>query len=195
MAYAPLQLAEAFIRAGELVDALEALDAHLEAQPGDDEARRLRVSVQRRIGGDDHLRAALADLAALTQPSADDRAQESVLYYELEDWPAACRALQAACALRPGDERLTERLVWLLEKGGDLAGARALAEAQTPSWRWAQTAGDLAREQNDLAGAGRHYRTALADFDARSGPGSAFMAHLRQQIADKLAGVEAAARS
>ena len=187
MPYSPLQLAEAFIRAGELVDALDALDAHLTAQPADDEARRLRASVQQRIGGADHLRAALADLAALTLPSADDHAQESVLHYELDDWATACHALETACALRPHDERLTERLVWLLEKGGDLAAARALAEAQPVTWRWAQTAGDLARAQGDDGGAAAHYRAALADFDLRAGAGSAFMTHLRAQITEKLA--------
>ena len=186
MPYSPIQMAEAFIRAGELPDALDALDAHLTAQPADDTARRLRIEVRRRIGSDDHLRAALDDLAALTAPSADDRAQESVLHYELNDWAAACRALEAARALRPDDERLTERLVWLLEKGGDLAAARALAEAQHPSWRWLQTAGDLAREMGDLPHAAAHYRAALADFDSRAGASSAFRTNLRAQIADKL---------
>ena len=43
MGYSPLQLAQAFIKTGEIEDALDALNQHLEATPSDDETRRLRV--------------------------------------------------------------------------------------------------------------------------------------------------------
>ncbi|MEO1163713.1 MAG: tetratricopeptide repeat protein, partial [Chloroflexota bacterium] len=45
MAYTPMQLAETFLKTGELEDALDALNQQLEAEPADEEARRLRVQV------------------------------------------------------------------------------------------------------------------------------------------------------
>ncbi|MBZ0278924.1 MAG: tetratricopeptide repeat protein, partial [Anaerolineae bacterium] len=45
MGYSPMQLAEAFIKTGELTDALDALNQQLETVPQDDYARRLRSQV------------------------------------------------------------------------------------------------------------------------------------------------------
>ena len=45
MAGGRLRQAEAFLQFGELEDALAALDALLDEQPGDDAARRLRASM------------------------------------------------------------------------------------------------------------------------------------------------------
>ena len=51
--YSPIELAEAFIRTGELADALDALNPHLEAQPNDETALRLRAAVLMRLPGED----------------------------------------------------------------------------------------------------------------------------------------------
>ena len=44
--YNPITLADAFIQAGELDDALDALNQHLEANPSDDDARRVDIDMR-----------------------------------------------------------------------------------------------------------------------------------------------------
>ncbi|MBI1258551.1 MAG: tetratricopeptide repeat protein [Chloroflexi bacterium] len=61
--HTPIELAEAFIEAGELDDALEALNQQLEMHPEDMDARRLRIDVMIRLPG--RAREALAELNAL----------------------------------------------------------------------------------------------------------------------------------
>src|SRR5690242_19339862 len=79
MPYSPMELADAFIRAGELADALDALNQQLIDQPADDEARRLRAQVLMRIPGEEHVQAALGDLESIASPTQDDNLRRALL--------------------------------------------------------------------------------------------------------------------
>jgi tetratricopeptide (TPR) repeat protein len=143
MPYSPMQLAEAFIKTGELTDALDALNQQLTEQPTDDEARRLRADVLLRLAEVDYLKAALADLQALTEYTAADYQRESVLHERLGDMDKALAVMHKARQLSPDDERLTERLLNLHISQKQYAEALERIREQVQSWRWLQYEGDV----------------------------------------------------
>jgi tetratricopeptide (TPR) repeat protein len=167
MTYSPLQLADAFIRTGELSDALEALNAHLASSPDDDEARRLRVAVLMRLPGDESARLALADLDQLSTANTDDLVQRSIIQQGLGDWKAANAAMEQAHRLRPDDERISERYVETLAKSGQVARAFTLLASLPRTWRWLQIAGDLARDTDNFHVAAYHYADAIAHLESQ----------------------------
>lgn len=167
MAYSAMQLAEAFISAGELVDALDALSGHLDANPGDDAARRLRAGVRLRLEDAAEHRAALADLDALRSLDADDYVQRSIVLQRIGDLGAANAAMEQARALKPDDDRILERYLTTLELSGQREAARKLVNTLPKTWRWQQIAGDLAREAGDLQAAAVHYTTALDQLEQK----------------------------
>jgi tetratricopeptide (TPR) repeat protein len=167
MPYSPLELADAFIRTGELNDALDALNAHLNAHPDDNMARRLRVSVLRRMESTEHYRSALEDLDHLTNPTADDAVERSILLQSLDDWPGANQAMQRAHTLKPEDDRITERYLMTLERSGSPEKARELLQNLPKTWRWLQIAGDLAYRMKDRESAVKCYEAALVHLDAQ----------------------------
>ncbi len=194
MPYSLLQVAEAFVRTGELTDALEILHQQLTAVPDDDEARRLRAAVRLRLAGDEHLRAALNDLDALAAPAADDYVQRSIICQRLNDLPAALAAMQPAHRQQPDDDRITARLLDLLLLTGDRRAAYDLLTALPASWRWLERAGDLARDDNNHAAAVNAYTAALEHLDERMDTGgSAFAAALKTALLAKRAGARLAA--
>lgn len=162
MNHAPLDLAAVFIQTGELTDALDALNTHLAAVPDDDPARRLRSQVLQRLPDEAHWHAALSDLAALTSLTAADQVSRSVLLEKCSDLPGAVAAMHSALALQPGDERLTERLLHLLQAQGDFAGALAVLQTMPPTWRWRSLAGDVAAQAGQAQAAIQQYSEALA---------------------------------
>lgn len=160
--YSPIQLAEAFIRTGELADALDALNPHLEANPHDETALRLRAAVLMRLPGEDYAHAALADLDKLNPKTADDFVQQSVIMQMgLGDWSAAVRATEQAHQLVPNDERITERLLMLYDQVGEVDKARTLLTTLPGTWRWLQLAGDLAQKAHEPETAIERYTEAL----------------------------------
>lgn len=166
MPYTPLEIAGAFIQTGELEDALAVLDEHLENNPDDDRARRLRVGVMMRLPGESYQTAVLRDLEQINNPTADDLVRKSVLHERANALDEAIATMQTALAQQPDDERLAERVVHLLRNNGDLNGARELAASMPQSWRWWQQLGDLAVEAGDHETALTHYSAALADVAA-----------------------------
>ena len=162
MAYTPLQMAEAFIHAGELSDALDALDQ----QPGD-EARRLRAAVLLRL---DQPQAALAELAQVATPTAQDHVQRSVMLERGGDMDGALAAMQAARGMQPENERMTERVLNLLLARNDLQAALALVREQPRTWRWLQWEGDVLVLLGDDQKATAHYGLALAQLEAQHDP-------------------------
>jgi Flp pilus assembly protein TadD len=166
--YSALQLAEAFIRTGELADALEALNSHLDTQPDDQEALRLRASVLMRLPGADYARAAMADLNAVSDKSEDDYVQESVIWQlGLGDWGQAVTATEQAHGLALDDERITERLLMLYEQVGEIEKAQKLISELPESWRWLQLAGDLALRTHQAETAIEHYNKALVLLESK----------------------------
>lgn len=173
MSYSALELANAFIKAGELEDALDALNQHLEQAPDDDEALRLRAEVRARIPGEQNLRMALRDLDSLTPVYPQDAMLRSALLEQLGDRAESLNAIAQGHAANPDDERLAERYLHLLRAQGEITRARVLAEqmraGQPDSWRWMQWAGDLAVDAGDDLAAIAAYSSALETLDARYG--------------------------
>ena len=166
MPYSPLQLADAYIQTGELADALAALTQHLDADPGDDSARRLRIGLRLRLEGD-HLRAALADFDQLAAPTARDFAQRAVILERLGDLDGAAQAVEQARTLNPSDDRLTEQLLHLWRVQAKTATALDLLRSQPRTWRWLQWEGDFLVQAGDDITATARYGLALAQIDAR----------------------------
>ncbi len=160
--YSPIELAEAFIHTGELADALDALNPHLEANPRDATALRLRAAVLMRLPGEDHARAALADLDKVDTKSADDYVQQSIIMQlGLGDWSQAVNAMEEAHQIAPNDDRITERLLMLYEQVGEIDKAQAVIATLPQTWRWLQLAGDLAQKDHQPEMAIEHYSKAV----------------------------------
>src|SRR5215203_4153014 len=113
MAYSAIELANAFVQAGELQDALDALNPHLAANPTDDDALRLRAAVLIRLRTHEHLRAALVDLESLSSPTVNEFVQKANLYQMLNDLDGATQAILAARALAPDQEHLVQHQVYM----------------------------------------------------------------------------------
>ena len=191
MSYSPMELANAFIKAGELDDALDALNDYLTDNPDDDDVRRLRVQVLMRLDAPEHLLGALDDLDALYEPAPIDAYTRSVVLEKqgkLEDaLAAAYDAAKDADTVRGA--RATGRVLELLRKNGELEAALNLALDQN----WVQLAADLATELNEPERALPYYNEALAraeDLDSITSPGIA--ANIKARILLKRAGVHMA---
>lgn len=159
MTYSPLELAAAFIQTGELQDALDALTQQLETNAHDQEALRLRAEVLARMPERWH--DALTDLAAIDSPTPDDFTRRSVLYERMDNLQVASETMEAALAAYPGNERLLERQIYLLQKQGNFKAAIAILSHQPRTWRWLQWLGDTAAQSDDHTLAIQSYTAAL----------------------------------
>lgn len=190
MAHKTLDLANALLTAGELEEALDILNTHLTTQPDDDDARRLRAGILLRKPGDgqaERQQAALNDLDAIANPNAEDHLSRSLILEALGDLNGALAAAQNALQAEAGSTRLTERIVHLLIKAGDLAAAREIiktAQTQSDDWRWSQWAGDLAAQADDQAAAAAHYQQALTTLDQvwQKAPDNVYVAGVRAHL-------------
>lgn len=135
-AYSNMQLAEVFIKTGELDDALEALNNQLTQQADDDSARRLRASVLQRMGQPEHLTSALEDIENLKDKTSDDYIQQSVIYERMEQKESAITAMQNAVKLAPKHERTLERLIELLMQEKQYSTALKQLASAPQTWRW-----------------------------------------------------------
>ena len=143
MSYTPMQLAEVFIKTGELTDALDALNQQLIDEPTDNNARRLRASVLQRLANPDQLQAALDDLRQLSDASADDYVQQSIIYERMEQADEAIQAMQEAHRLSPDAERILERLVDLLTHAKQHKEVLDLLVDAPQTWRWLMRQADI----------------------------------------------------
>lgn len=164
MSYSPMQLVESFIKTGELSDALTALDEHIAQYPDDIAAKRLRIALLSRLGD---WQAARDELDNLTELTADDFVQRSIIYQRMGNISAAIADQQRALELVGDDERMTERLVILLMEANDISTALEWVANQSRTWRWLQWEGDLwALVGNDVEAVAR-YGLALAQLSGR----------------------------
>lgn len=166
MGYTPLQLADAFIRTGELKDALDALAQHLSANPGDDEARRLRIEVLMRQPTAD----ALAEFDLLGALSADDYVRKSIVLAAAGRQSEAVTAMREAHNQRPQDERIAERYFELLLADRQLDPARDLLNTMPNSWRWMEHEGDLEMAAENYPMAMRIYAAACSSLSQQLDP-------------------------
>jgi tetratricopeptide (TPR) repeat protein len=154
-----LERAEAFIQAGELADALDALDAHLEAHPDDHEARRLRIDVLVRLPA--MAREAANDLALLPDLTGRDHLNRLWALTLGGYSPEAGAALVAEYRQRadlPAYARLL--LTYLYAQGAAEQALELLADLpKTPDWLiWS---GKFYTLQGDDRVAVEHYCSAL----------------------------------
>jgi tetratricopeptide (TPR) repeat protein len=168
MAYSALEMADAFIKAGELQDALDTLNQHLESN-ADDEAYRLRAELLLRLEGEGHLQKALADLNVLSSPTPDDEMRRSVIFERMENQASALECAQKAYNARADDERFAERCLQLLMSQSKLEEASVLLDTLPDTWRWQQWRGDVAAARQDWQTARECYQAALVSLEQTIG--------------------------
>ena len=187
MTYSPMQLADAFISAGELDDALEALNQQLDAMPTDETARRLRVQVLMRLGERAYLQQALDDLDQLP-PQPVDGHTRSVVLERLGQPQAALAAAQAALEVAKEEwlvARLLERVLGLMRQRGQVQLALELALRHD----WVQWAADAAADLHDDQQAATYYTQALERINALRGQVAAIIVdNIRARVLLKRAG-------
>jgi tetratricopeptide (TPR) repeat protein len=165
MPYSPLELANAFIQTGELPDALDALNVHLAAQPGDDDTRRLRAAVLMRLPDIMHKRAALDDLNQLGEQTISDHIKRSTLLHQLGEPERAAAAAEAAWQANPTDERVAELCLNRLLDSNFIPTARQVLARMPRSWRWLRWEAAVAEHEGDYALASEGYTDAIAALD------------------------------
>lgn len=149
MSYTPMQLAEVFIKTGELTDALDALNQQLSDNPNDNLAHRLRASVLLRLAKPNHLQQALDDLQQLSDTSTDDYVQQSVIYERMNQINDAIQAMQLAYHQSSDDERILERLVELLTHEMRYTEVLDILHNAPQTWRWLMRQADVYTLQNN----------------------------------------------
>ena len=157
MSYSAWERASAFIRAGEVDEALEALAEHLEAQPDDMAARRLRIQVLRYRPADENIDLAWADFEQLGEPLPEDYIDLALLLPPGD----ALSILRVGLERWPDHEGLTERCVRLMLTQDERESALMLLRSQPASWRWRQLEGDILAAQGDAMLATACYSQAL----------------------------------
>lgn len=165
MPYSPMELAEAFLKTGELDDALDALNQQLEQQQNDTTARRLRIQVLMRQNNEENLQQALADFEKLATPSAEDYQTASIVYQRLGNLDAAIKAMKQGKEQAVNDERMTERLLELLLSNTAYADALILIRQQKRAWRWLEREGDVLVLMGDDTMATARYGLVLAQLE------------------------------
>jgi Flp pilus assembly protein TadD len=181
MSYSPRELAEAFLKTGELQDALDAMQAHLLAAPHDDEMRRLMAQTLLRLGQE---AASLAAWQDIQTPLAEDAIHQATALLRLQRPGEATERLRAAAVRWPDDERLAERLTQVLMAQEHLAEAYSVARGHS-GWRWEHYKGDILEAMGRHDEARQHYLaalTALSAIDHQSQMLAAAAAHLRQKL-------------
>jgi tetratricopeptide (TPR) repeat protein len=191
--YDPLTLANAFIQTGELDDALDALNQHLEANPEDDQARRLRVQVLSRKRDLANLENGLDDLAQLGNTTADDYLMHLRLLNShplLQNFEKLLQVVEKGHRHYPHDQRITERYLEYLMFLGRWQEAENLIAEQPNNWRWLQWAADLVLVFDAFDHAARYFSDALTALEKDFGQASNdFIANLKAQILLKRADV------
>lgn len=167
MTYTPMELAQAFIKTGEIDDALEALNQQLSAAPDDQTARRLRAEVLARRPDAASLRAAIEDLNGLDQQEPTDLLRIAGLFERLGEVDAALSLIHKARSLYPDDVRLTEREILLLIGQGGHAAALEIIAQQPQAWQWMQLAGDASVRAGQYPQAVDYYTQAITQLAAR----------------------------
>ena len=154
----PLELAGAFIQAGELNDALDALDAHLSVHPHDQAAHRLRASVLTHLPG--RVRAALSDLDALDALAYDDLVLR-LQVLDLIGEPYDDLSLIETVWQEGHDLRAADLLLRRLRQRGNPERALKLLADLPKSWQWLGWSGDFYALKGDTAIAAEHYCSAI----------------------------------
>ncbi len=157
MSYSAWERVGAFIQAGEVDEALEALAEHLEAQPDDVRARRLRIQALRYRPADGNIDLAWADFEHLDEPLPEDYIALALLLAPGD----ALSILRVGLEQWPEHEGLAERCVHLMLAQDERESALMLLRSQPATWRWRQLEGDILAAQGDAMLATACYSQAL----------------------------------
>lgn len=169
MPYSAMELAEAFLKTGELDDALDAINQQLDEVPEDDEARRLGLQIQMRLLAQEELPNLLTEFDKLSVKQAGDWQTKSLILERLNNLPEAISAIQSARQLAPDDKRLTERLLDLLLSVESYGEAIKLVREQEKNWRWLEREGDVLVLAGDDMLATARYGLVLAKLEELEG--------------------------
>ncbi len=156
----PLELAEAFISAGELDDAVAELDDYLDRHPHDTGAIRLRAQLLVRLPG--RARDALDDLDHLPERTADDHLLRAAAFNALGDAAGEFAAIEQAYNANP-DLRNADLLLTQLYKRGEADRALRLLADLPKTGHWLVWAGDFHALTGDFVTAAADYCSALDD--------------------------------
>lgn len=169
MPYSPMELAEVFLKTGELDDALEALQQQLAQHPNDDNARRLYIQVQMRLLPASDLAQLATDFDQLSKLTVDDYQLKSVILERTQQLNEAIQAIRQAHQLVPDNERIIERLLDLLLANEDYDNALSLVHEQARSWQWLEREGDVLVLLGDDMLATARYGLVLSHLDQLDG--------------------------
>jgi tetratricopeptide (TPR) repeat protein len=169
MPYTPMELADAFLKTGEIQDALDALNQELSERPDNETARRLRIQILISLAGETHLLQAISDFTRIAAPLAEDYQRLSILQEKLGAIPDAITAISKAREIAPKDERLTERYLDLLLAQKAYQSALNLVREQNSVWRWLEHEGDILVLLGDDTTATARYGLVLAQLAAFEG--------------------------
>lgn len=181
MSYTAMELAEVFLKTGELDDALDALNQQLTDHPDDDNARRLRVQTNMRRFDKENLGSILDDLQLLGEKTDEDYQTESIIHQKIGNIAKAIQAIEQAMEIAP-QERFTERLLDLLLITQDFERALDLIQQQDKTWRWLEREGDvLVLLGNDILATAR-YGLVLSHLSEQSSISADYLQALKLRV-------------
>ncbi|MEO1286950.1 MAG: hypothetical protein AAFV93_04225 [Chloroflexota bacterium] len=169
MPYSPMELAEVFLKTGELDDALEALQEQLTQEPDDDVARQLYIQVKMRLAKASELANLVQEFDRLNELTIDDYQLQSVIFERTNQLDHAIDVIRVAHQLDPENPRLIERLLDLYLANQAYDEALELVRQQARTWQWLEREGDiLVLLGNDILATAR-YGLVLAHLDDLTG--------------------------
>jgi tetratricopeptide (TPR) repeat protein len=173
MPYSVLELANAFLLAGELPDARQVLADYFANPPtlnAQDHEQAVRMWVDILGHGDEadqRLASSEYDRLAVLLPT--DHIKRAMIHYRLGELSLARGLLQLAMMAYPQDDRLCESLLFIYHKTGDAQAALSLIKALPKKWVWSRWAGDFAMMAGDFVLAVASYTDAIMALEARYG--------------------------
>lgn len=193
MSFSLIERAELFIEAGDLAEALAALDEHLRAHPNDEPARRLRIAVCLRLPDPQYAALALADLDALTSFDPADAIARWRLLREAD--PQSAAAALAAGWKASNDPRLAEPLIAAYCEAGKTAAAHAILDALPETAGWLAWRARVSAAAGDMTAALAAYDAALMRLERAANPLSLAQATALREERARLAGTPGCART
>jgi len=173
MAYSVLELANAFLLAGEISDARQVLADYFANAPtlnDQDHEQAVRMWVDILGHGDEaDQRLASDEYDRLVVLSPTDHIKRAMIYYRLGDIAMARDILQTAQTKYPQDDRLCESLLFIYQKMGDAQAGLSLIKTLPKKWVWSRWAGDFAVIAGDFVLAIASYSDATMALEARYG--------------------------
>ncbi|MFN8450131.1 MAG: tetratricopeptide repeat protein [Anaerolineae bacterium] len=162
-----MERAEAFLRAGELDEALAALDEQLQAQPDDAAAQRLRIDVLIRLPG--RAQDALVALNALPDLTGDDYVARYGALLPL-GLPGVDDAILEGYTRFPGQPALADLTLTILQRRGASDQALALLADLPKTAHWLSWSGTFYALKGDDRVAAEHFCSALDQLEDVTDP-------------------------